>query len=107
MARERLLRQVESFGEAPCGHQRAGKQGASAVGLRMIVAETPLRSRQQILAREDRHGVLILPAQRGFERLPGDHAQIDQVVADATAIPFLARQCTLDIPRGRESLRDQ
>ena len=106
MARKRLLRKIESLDETPAGEERARKQRASLVGLRVIIAKAPHRSRQQIFARQDFHGVLVLLAQRGFERLLGHHAQVDQVVAYPTAISFLARQGTLDIPRRRESLRD-
>ena len=107
VAGERLLREFESLVEASAGDERAGQQGAPVVGLRMVTAETLYRSRQQVFARQDLHGLFILLAQRRFEHLLGDDAQVDQMVADATAISFLARQGIVDIPRGRESLRNQ
>jgi hypothetical protein len=66
-ARERPLREVKRFGEAPAGDQYACQLAALPMRLRVIITMTPPRPREQILPREDRHGLLVLPAQRGLE----------------------------------------
>jgi hypothetical protein len=97
VAGQRAPRQCEALGGAPAGDQREGQLATLAVRLRMVVAKAARRALQQILARQDRLRPFVLAVQRGLERLPVDDPQRDQVLADPSAEPFLARQGNLDV----------
>lgn len=107
VAGERRPRQLQPFVGSPAGDQRERQLTTLTIGLRMIGAEAPHRPAQQILTRQDRLHPLVLLLQSGFERFPTDDAEGDQIFADPTAAPFLARQRQPDVVFGCQPPRDE
>ena len=93
--------------ETPGRDQRLREQTALPLCLWMIVAAATYRLRQQILAGQHRQRLLVLPVQRGGERLARHDTHRNQLFAHPAAIPLLQRERRLDVGRCRQALRNQ